>query len=203
MGSGNPAFPPRALKCEPLRAEQRGPGRHTAPARDCGCGLHAAKDPRLLPTVRDGPVSVVGTVGLWGRVIEHEHGYRAALAYPLALRLVCSRCGRARDASRMVVGRARRAGDLLAAACRRHLRRPRRGALPGHAVLLDLLSAYGADPLPGRAARELPGWRRLVMRRAFAGALGKAVAVGYALLASVALLTAVAALTGRLPRPAG
>lgn len=74
-------------------------------------------------------MSVVGTVGLWGRVIEHEHGYRAALAYPLAL--------------------------------------------------------------------------RLVMRRAFAGALGKAVAVGYALLASLALLTAVAALTGRLPRPAG
>lgn len=176
---------------------------HAAPDRACRCGLHAAKDPSLLPAVRDGAVAVVGTVALWGRVIEHERGYRAALAYPSALRLVCSCCGRAGDASRMVVGPARRRGGSLVAVCRRHLRRPRRGTLPGRAVLLGLLSSYGVEPLSDGLARAIPRWRRLVVRRAFSSALGKALVVGYALLASVALLTTAAVLAGRLPGPAG
>ena len=31
-----------------------------------------------------GPRAAVGLVALWGRVIEHEHGYRAQFAYPAA-----------------------------------------------------------------------------------------------------------------------
>src|SRR5262249_15702552 len=34
----------------------------------------------------------VGSVALWGRIIEHEHGYRSEFAYPQRLRLVCSIC---------------------------------------------------------------------------------------------------------------
>lgn len=171
---------------------------HAAPDPVCGCGLHAAKDPGLLPTVHDGPVAVVGTVDLWGRIVEHEWGYRAALAYPRSLRLVCSRCGRAGDAARMVVGPARR-GEVLLAACRRHLRRPRRGALPGGVVLAGLLRAYGVDPLPDRLARRIPPWRRVAMRRLLASGVGRAVMVAYGLLGVVVLLTAAALLTGRLP----
>ena len=29
--------------------------------------------------------TVAGRVALWGRVIEHDHGYRAQYGYPLAL----------------------------------------------------------------------------------------------------------------------
>lgn len=175
---------------------------HAAPDPACGCGLHAAKGPELLPTVRDAPVAVVGTVDLWGRVIEHERGYRAALAYPRSLRLVCFRCGRAGDAARMVVGPARR-GDVLVAACRRHLRRPRRGVLPGQVVLSGLLRAYGLHPLPDPLARRIPPWRRVVVHRLLVSGVGRAVAVAYGLLAVVMLLAAAAVLTGRLPGAVG
>ena len=37
-------------------------------------------------------VSAVGTVALWGRVIEHERGWRAEFAYPDRLTLVCVVC---------------------------------------------------------------------------------------------------------------
>lgn len=54
-------------------------------------GVHAFK---VLPTIKDygyalpgdsvlaGETLVHGTVSLWGRVIEHERGYRAEFAYP-------------------------------------------------------------------------------------------------------------------------
>ena len=35
---------------------------------------------------------MLGRVALWGRVIEHEHGYRARFAYPQRLRLLCQFC---------------------------------------------------------------------------------------------------------------
>jgi hypothetical protein len=35
---------------------------------------------------------VVGTASIWGRIIEHERGYRAEFAYPARLRLVCAVC---------------------------------------------------------------------------------------------------------------
>jgi hypothetical protein len=38
------------------------------------------------------PPTIVGTVALWGRVIEHDHGWRAAYAYPSRVAVVCSMC---------------------------------------------------------------------------------------------------------------
>jgi len=35
---------------------------------------------------------VIGTVALWGGVIEHELGYRAEFGYPQRLRLICPEC---------------------------------------------------------------------------------------------------------------
>lgn len=61
------------------------------------CGIHAFKErsdaeayPRTWEArrsggARSGSVYAIGRVSLWGRVIEHERGYRAALAYPFDL----------------------------------------------------------------------------------------------------------------------
>lgn len=66
---------------------------HGAPAEHCECGLYAVNDVRHLDLYRD-PVErkdgtciaiAAGRVSLWGRVYEHEKGYRAQYAYPAAL----------------------------------------------------------------------------------------------------------------------
>ena len=55
---------------------------HEAPDLECGwCGIYAVKTPRL----DDRDDAIYGQVNLWGRVIEHEHGYRAQYAYPALL----------------------------------------------------------------------------------------------------------------------
>ncbi len=194
FGGGDP-WPPMA----PALASCRRSRAHRAPDPSCSCGLHAASEPGLLPTARDGDVSVVGTVSAWGRVIEHEAGYRAEWAYPASLRLVCSRCGRARDLARMVVGPGRGGRGSLVVACRRHVRRPRRDVLPARVVQERLLRIYGADLLPETVARRLPGWRTVAARRLLATGLGRAAVAGLALAAVVAALTSVAVATGRLP----
>lgn len=84
-GSAKPWLP-----MEPARAHCSLPRFHAAPNLDCTCGLHATHGPDLLRRTRD--PSVLGTVALWGRVVEHEHGYRAEFAYPQRLKLVCYLC---------------------------------------------------------------------------------------------------------------
>jgi hypothetical protein len=75
---------------------------HDAPAVDCTCGIHAAREPALafayLPphikqTLRARQpevlgydvVMAVGRVGLWGSVIEADRGWRGAFGYPREL----------------------------------------------------------------------------------------------------------------------
>jgi hypothetical protein len=77
-----PAREPASASC-PRRT-------HDAPGFSCTCGLHATRTPDLLRRARD--PAVVGSVALWGRIVEHVHGYRAALAYPQRLRLICYLC---------------------------------------------------------------------------------------------------------------
>lgn len=67
------------------------------PNQPHACGIHAFKersDAELYPGMwqarrtsgaRFSEVYVIGRVSLWGRVVEHERGYRAALAYPFDL----------------------------------------------------------------------------------------------------------------------
>ena len=62
------------------------------PCVEHGCGIYAFE--RRLPATHP-EVAVVGLVALWGRVIEHERGYRAAYAYPLALAAPAHPAGRA------------------------------------------------------------------------------------------------------------
>jgi hypothetical protein len=69
----------------------RGPGvPHDAPG--CRCGIYALKDPGALWALRPGagPVLVYGLVALSGKVVEHEHGYRAGCAEVVAVAVLRS-----------------------------------------------------------------------------------------------------------------
>ena len=77
----------------PARSSRRRAARsrwHEAPDPDCTCGLHGTHGLEVLRKTRC--PAVLGRVALWGRVIEHEHGYRARFAYPQRLRLLCQFC---------------------------------------------------------------------------------------------------------------
>ena len=62
---------------------------HSAPYEDCACGIHATRDPEAVLSYlrgRDEPATVarvLGRVQLWGRVVEHERGWRAERARAL------------------------------------------------------------------------------------------------------------------------
>ena len=62
------------------------PGAHEAPAEHCVCGVYACDDAHaaLFYAHRSGS-AVVGRTRLWGRVVEHEAGWRAERAYPDAI----------------------------------------------------------------------------------------------------------------------
>lgn len=81
------AWPPR----KPARATCKLSTRvHRAPVLECSCGLHGTHGTDILRRTKS--PSVLGRAALWGRVVEHEHGYRAEFAYPERLRLVCLLC---------------------------------------------------------------------------------------------------------------
>ena len=66
---------------QPLEAKclRRTDEPHESPHANCQCGLYAAKEPT------DSIGSITGTVEMWGRYVEHERGWRAEYAYPVAL----------------------------------------------------------------------------------------------------------------------
>ena len=75
---------------EPAEAACKHARLHGAPNVDCSCGLHGTHDVEILRRTRC--PAVLGRVAFWGRVIEHELGYRAQFGYPQRLTLVCQFC---------------------------------------------------------------------------------------------------------------
>ncbi len=73
--------------------------KHSAPARGCGCGIYAASDPEEAATYLEGHTAadalsvhrVIGTVSIWGRVIECTRGWRASRAYPKTIYVPATR----------------------------------------------------------------------------------------------------------------
>jgi hypothetical protein len=62
---------------------------HVAPHPSCKCGIYARKEDPTGSIFADVHSSIaIGRVSLWGRVIEHERGYRAEFAYPYELKVV-------------------------------------------------------------------------------------------------------------------
>lgn len=128
---------------------------HPAPEEGCRCGVYGVSSLRRL--ARSGVlypgVNVVGVIAMWGRVIEHQHGARSALAYPARLRLVCGRClSTRRGAVEAVAVLPDRAFPIPV--CRRHLADGQVG-LNLDEVHAQLLDDYGIELLPmAKLSRE-------------------------------------------------
>lgn len=67
----------RAAKCFALRG-------HDAPHRDCNCGFAAYYELPAEPEV-PAPEATWGAICAWGLIVEHETGFRAQYARPIAL----------------------------------------------------------------------------------------------------------------------
>lgn len=149
-GPGSPWHPrePARASCRQRRAHE---GR--VPGVGCRCGLHATREVEPLRRARE--PAVLGRVALWGRVIEHERGYRAEYGYPQRLRLVCPLClwrwGVATPNACEVVVRGR--DGRMTPLCGPHLELGERSGLrarrllPAPAVEAALLSGYAVDTL--------------------------------------------------------
>lgn len=140
---------------------------HRAPSVRCGCGLHLAKDPALL-TLAPSP-AVIGTAALWGRVVEHELGYRGELGYPQRLRLVCPEClwwPPSPGSSADVVAVLPR--GLAVPLCNAHLVIANESGLTirslrsAHEIESRLLSTYRVDLLPQPRPHQLRAFRTAV-----------------------------------------
>jgi len=123
---------------------------HRSPEPGCTCGIHAMKDPRRLRRSRPGKTAgVIGTVAMWGRVIEHTKGWRAEFAYPARLRLICVWClwdGALPGVPARVLDRG---GDLLPV-CERHAEQPSAVGTSLEVMVVEnaMLDAYGVELLP-------------------------------------------------------
>ncbi len=125
---------------------------HDAPDVGCSCGLHGTHEIDLLRKTRN--PAVLGRVALWGRVIEHELGFRARFGYPQRLRLICQFCfwqHRPQAAAPTVVGWYPR--DEMLPLCGEHAdvasrygMRPQE-SLPADEMDQMLRSTYAVDPL--------------------------------------------------------
>ncbi len=123
---------------------------HRSPEPGCTCGIHAMKDPFRLRRARPkGSAGVIGTVAMWGRVIEHTRGWRAEFAYPARLRLICAWClwdGALPGPPTRVLER----GAELVPVCEAHRGEPRAVGreLEVRAVQARMLDTYGVELLP-------------------------------------------------------
>ena len=86
-----PVGAPFEARCEAQRLRLPGRPRHTAPAETCCCGIYGApfelirRELAFEDGLSPGCLFVLGTVSLWGDVLECERGWRAGLAYPSRL----------------------------------------------------------------------------------------------------------------------
>jgi hypothetical protein len=63
--------------------ERGAPIAHDAPDWSCSCGIHAYYEPWWGPLGRRG--LIYGAILAWGRIVEHERGFRAERAQIIAL----------------------------------------------------------------------------------------------------------------------
>jgi hypothetical protein len=123
---------------------------HRSPEPGCTCGIHAMKEPLRLRRSRPGKTAgVIGTVAMWGRVIEHTKGWRAEYAYPARLRLICVWClwnGRLPGLPHHVLDR----GDVLLPVCEEHVGEPSAVGRPLEVRVVEngMLDTYGVELLP-------------------------------------------------------
>jgi hypothetical protein len=100
-------------------------------------------------------LAVVGSVAMWGTVVEHAAGYRSRFAYPDRLRLICGRCfarGRVGAPTRVVQRNGR-----LAGVCDTHTVSSDTEPDPVTPIelQLELLSTYAVDLLTEQVLRAV------------------------------------------------
>lgn len=123
---------------------------HRSPEPGCTCGIHAMKDPIRLRRARPrGSAGVIGTVAMWGRVIEHTRGWRAEFAYPARLRLICAWCLWDGSLPGLPIWVLERGADLVPV-CEIHRGEPRAVGreLEVRTVQARMLDTYGVELLP-------------------------------------------------------
>jgi hypothetical protein len=147
IGRGNPwpRLDPASARCWKRR-------RHRAPESGCTCGLYAVNDAALLSRARS--PAAIGTVALWGAVIQHTLGWRAEFAYPQRLALVCHVClfqrGVARSRADLVT---EHPDGRLVPLCARHLRVTRAcernpfDVISAGEIQAELLGGYAVEQL--------------------------------------------------------
>jgi hypothetical protein len=89
-----PAGAAIAARCHARRFRVWRRSAHEAPVDTCSCGIYAVPEGRIRKLWRDSELMpgfslVMGTVSLWGSVVECENGWRAGLAYPRELFVPC------------------------------------------------------------------------------------------------------------------
>ena len=65
-------------------------GEHKAPKVDCACGIYARKTFDQLETTYRG-MTIIGTIKLWGDIVQGKVGYRAEFGYPDKLYIMSER----------------------------------------------------------------------------------------------------------------
>jgi hypothetical protein len=164
---GHDAWEPRRAveaRCNASRILTRSLHPHPAPDPACTCGIYASRSLKAFDRRRPAwpPPSVVGTVSLWGTVIEHERGWRARNAYPARLGLVCAMCAWFEPGPGDPVTIHAFAGSFVAL-CEIHRggiqvpdgRRTRETDTDPFVIRSRLLDAYAVDLLPAESVRPL------------------------------------------------
>lgn len=142
-----PAGEALAAHCRSTLRAGRYENTHRSPDERCTCGVYALKaSTKVRPMAHD--ATVVGTVSLWGRVIEQRRGYRAEIAYPARLRLICSDCMGAGWWSWSTPETVVERGDGLVALCAVHAPDGVARGMSVADVQGGLLAAYGVELLP-------------------------------------------------------
>ena len=196
---------------QPNRARCRSHFGRQLPNPGCGCGLYAVSQLGRLPAAVGAhlPFAAVGSVAMWGRVIEHTAGYRGELAYPDRIRLVCGRCFVARRDA--VPTRVEHSNEgRVVPVCDAHATEDRlwlEGMTPAE-LEQEVLSAYAVDVLPletlhraGFRVGPVPPTGLIPNARAELRQLRRSRSVVAALVSLVAALLLVRAL-GLFPSPA-
>src|SRR5690348_794831 len=98
--NGQPWLPGEALAASCAAPALVGPllrgayprhGADEVPALKCSCGVYAARSVGFLRRMEYARYGIKGEVYLWGKVVEHENGWRAQFAYPKSLLLSADR----------------------------------------------------------------------------------------------------------------
>jgi hypothetical protein len=125
------------------------------------CGLYVVDGLDRLPAITGRDITVIGSASIWGRLVEHESGFRAEFGYPSRLRLVCGPCWGSGAFDPSVVRIQRTGRGTILALCERHARNAAVNDVAPDRLQQRLLTTYAVDLMPDEAVRAVAStWKR-------------------------------------------